>query len=248
MKFVVTGATLKKALQWMSRAKAEDIEIRAGPVDEIVLSALDPATVVYATATINELLDADITAPESIYVSLEQLYGIVKRISGPAAVVIETVEEGRKLIISTANARYGIQTISPEAIRAISEPARSGRRPLLLTGGEFFEMVTGAATVSDVLTLAHPEVDEAGTPKLVGRGGGGLTEFEYNVTAYRPEKADDVGKGSYPLDYLSRLASVLKITDQVRLVLGVDRPIHISAELELGLDVTALVAPRLRLE
>lgn len=232
----------------MSKAKAEDIEIRTGPDDQVVLRALDPATVAFSTATINELLDGEMFEVEKVHLNLDQIYGIMRKVSGSASVVVETIDAGRKMIISTANSRYGLQTLAPESIREFTDPTRSARRPLVLTGGEFFEMVTGASTVSDVITLNHPVLSEDGVVQLVGRGGGSITEFEYRIQAWKPDKAEDVGRGSYPLDYLTRLAAVLKTTDVVHIVLGDDVPLHISAELELGLDVTALIAPRLRLE
>jgi proliferating cell nuclear antigen len=212
--------------------------------DGLSIQAVDPANVAMVDIWLPKEDFASYQADEELLgVNLLRLADVVGMGASGDTVTLELNEETRKLRIEIDGLRYTLSLIDPSSIHQEPNVPELDNAEYDVVGSELQRGVKAAGLVSD--HMGFRSTTEAGDG-LAAFAEGDTDDVVVDIDIHDARNTPDETESSlFSLDYLDEMSKELPSDEDVRVELGDDYPIKMSAELGEEGEMTYLLAPRI---
>lgn len=214
-------------------------------IDEegIGLRAVDPADAAMVILELSSSAFEDYSAEgdSEIGLDLERLEDILGVLRSGDLVDIVLREESQ-LALSSDGFDYEMNLPDPSSIRKEPKiPDLDLKAEIFLDGSEFRRAIKAAQKVSDHIALKTVE----SLFVMETSGDSDSMRFEMGGDDLIDVESEEDSRSLFSLDYLDDMSKALNKSPEVRIRLGTDLPVMFDFELDEGIQVEYLLAPRI---
>ncbi len=213
--------------------------------DGLELVAMDPANVAMVVFKLlsSSFTQYEVSEPEEVAINLGNLKQILRRAKGDDVLTLETTEDNKlKIQMKSGTTRsFSIPTLEIED-KEQRVPDLTFPITVTMTADMLAEAVEDVSVVAESVTFLGEK------QQLLVKAEGDLSkafiEIKPNDTAAIVAEADTKYKAKYSLEYLKKMISGGKLTDQVTLQFNTDYPMKLEYKLTDRLLLSFILAPR----
>jgi len=207
--------------------------------DGLKVAVADSANVAMVIATLPyNVCEAYTSEGISVGVDVDRVENILKLIGKKDN--LEILVDGNDLHLKFRCFDYSIMTIDPESIRSPKVPELELPALAVVNADEFKKAIQSADKIADHATFVS---DENGF-FVEAKGDVDGIRVEFETIEHNKENA----RATYSLSYLKEFTKVLGNKDIVKVKFGNDYPVWLIFDIEDGLKIEYILAPRVEYE
>jgi proliferating cell nuclear antigen len=240
----IKSDTLKEIVE-ASSLLVDDGKFTIGP-NSILFKAVDPAHIAMIEMEIAKEAFTVYKADEGeIGLSLDKLKKVVRLSSPEDEILLKLLEGEGRLEVSFANLRHRMALLDASSMRDPKTPQIEFPLQFVFTGAQLAQGIRAASTLSDYLTFtAKPEGLELGC-----RGDTDVISITFPKEELPLYNCKENYRSIFGLEYLTSLMKIVKVTDELTILMGNDLPIKIEFSVANGNGkIKYLLAPRIEPE
>jgi len=187
-------------------------------------------------------VEYDVKSPEDLSLNLNSFKTVLKR-SGPNDILtLESEKNKLKVTITGKTNRIFYLPIIDYSDKKTPEPKLSYESSAVLNTSEFSSYIDDCLVVGESIQF----LNESGE-KLIMRDEGNLSQVKVEIEPDETTKLmfGDTFKAKFSSEYLKKISSAAKLTDEVKLEFKSDYPLRVTFKAVDKISLTYVLAPRI---